>query len=154
ADVCHASRSTRSGVTRDLERLRGLASRRIGLLEIEGHLAHFAGVGLDAKVNEDFRDLIKNGIGKGALGAIFHGLPGIVLALAARTVPRMFLEPPARLRIVNIGAPVRRLDRPGDAIERGAIIHEGPAVVAAVGTITQYARGLTFFPFANDLSGE
>ena len=30
---------------------------------------------------------LKQGIGRGPLGRVFHGLPGIVLSLVARTIP-------------------------------------------------------------------
>lgn len=153
ADVCRAGSSSPRGVERDLSRLSEMSSRPLSLLEVDGHLAHFAGAGLDAKVNVDFRDLIKRRLGRGPLGNVFHGVPGIVLALAMRTIPSLFLDPRARARIVNAGDPARPLDRAGASIPHGETIYEGPIIIAAASTITQFARGLTFFPYADDLDG-
>jgi diacylglycerol kinase family enzyme len=156
ADVCGSSPRTARGLRADLDRARGGgALRKLRLLSVEGQPAHFAGAGMDAKLNEDFRAVVKEGIGRGPFGRVFHGLPGIVLSLVVRTIPRLVLEPKIRARVRNLGAPARRLDaagRPaGEPIAAGALLYEGAITIAAASTVTQYARGLTFFPFADDL---
>lgn len=156
ADVVGASASSARGLRDDLDRARrGGVPRLLRLLRVDDQPAHFAGAGMDAKLNEDFRDLIKQGIGRGAFGRVFHGLPGIVLSLVARTIPRPILEAPLRARVVNTGAPAFLLGpegRPGGApFAEGAVLHEGPVTIVAASTVTQYARGLTFFPFADQI---
>jgi hypothetical protein len=110
---------------------------------------------MDAKLNEDFRDVVKRGIGRGRFGRVFHGLPGIVLSLVVRTIPRLVIEPKIRARVRNTGAPARKLGPDGqpvgDPIPTGALLYEGSITIAAASTVTQYARGLTFFPFADDI---
>jgi len=156
ADVCGSSRPTDSGFRADLDRARrGGALRKLRLLSVEGQPAHFAGAGMDAKLNEDFRAVVKEGIGRGRLGRVFHGLPGIALSLLVRTIPRLVVEPKIRARVRNVGAPARRLDArglpTGEPIAAGELLYEGGITIAAASTVTQYARGLTFFPFADDI---
>jgi diacylglycerol kinase family enzyme len=157
ADVCGSGARTVRGVAGDIERARsGGVARVLRLLSVEGRPAHFAGAGIDAKLNEDFRGLVKEGIGRGRLGRVFHGTPGIVLSLVMRTVPRLIVEPRMHARVRNMGGPARRLDaggRPaGHSIATGDTLYEGPVTIAAASTITQYARGLRFFPFADSLT--
>lgn len=154
ADVAGASANSARGLREDLARAsRGGAGRVLRLLRVDEQPAHFAGAGMDAKLNEDFRDLIKQGIGRGRFGRVFHGLPGIVLSLVARTIPRLILDPPLRARVVNTGSHASRLGPDGlpsgAPFPEGAVLHEGPITIVAASTVTQYARGLTFFPFAD-----
>lgn len=114
ADVAGASANSARGLREDLARAsRGGAGRVLRLLRVDEQPAHFAGAGVDAKLNEDFRDLIKQGIGRGRFGRVFHGLPGIVLSLVARTIPRLILDPPLRARVVNTGSHASRLGPDG-----------------------------------------
>lgn len=156
ADVCGAGPHTARGVVEDVEHARrGGVQRTLRLLNVEGRPAHFAGVGIDAKLNEDFQALVKEGIGRGRLGRVFHGTPGIVLSVVTRTIPRLIVEPKLRLRVRNLRGEARRLDedgRPAGApIGPDELLYEGPVTIAAASTVTQYARGLTFFPFADSL---
>jgi diacylglycerol kinase family enzyme len=156
ADVCGSGSPSLRGVLEDIERARaGGVPRRLRLLRVEGRPAHFAGVGIDAKLNEDFRAVVKEGIGRGRLGRLFHGTPGIVLSLVTRTIPRLILEPKLQVRVRNTGGPARRLDADGEPtgepVARDDVLYDGPATIAAASTVTQYARGLTFFPFAAGL---
>ena len=156
ADVCGAGAQSVKGIVSDVERARGGGvERRLRLLRVDGQPAHFAGAGVDAKLNEDFRDVVKEGIGRGPLGRVFHGVPGIVVSLVARTIPRAIVEPRMQVRVRSLDGASRRLDaegRPtGGAVARGELLFEGPITVAAASTIAVYARGLRFFPFADDL---
>jgi diacylglycerol kinase family enzyme len=156
ADVCGSGAHTTRGVLGDVENARrGGVLRTLRLLSVEGRPAHFAGVGIDAKLNEDFQAVVKDGLGRGPLGRLFHGMPGIVLSVVTRTIPRLILEPRLHLRVRNTGRPARRLDADGhptgEPVAPGELLYEGPVTVAAASTITQYARGLTFFPFADAL---
>jgi diacylglycerol kinase family enzyme len=156
ADVCGAGPHTARGVIEDVEHARrGGVRRTLRLLNVEGRPAHFAGVGIDAKLNEDFQAVVKDGIGRGRLGRVFHGTPGIVFSVVTRTIPRLIVEPKLHLRVRNVRGEARKLDadgRPtGAPIGPDELLYEGPVTIAAASTVTQYARGLTFFPFADSL---
>lgn len=94
ADVCGASAPSLHGLAADLARAAGdQAPGELRLLSIDGRLGHSAGIGLDAKFNEDLRAVVKQQLGRGRLGPLFHGVPGIALAAITRTVPRLVREP-------------------------------------------------------------
>jgi diacylglycerol kinase family enzyme len=152
-DVCGSSAPTHDGLAADLARAASDETPGVlRLLEVDGQLAHFTGIGIDAKHTEDVRWLIKERLGRGPLAPLLRGVPGIVLAVLVRTLPRLLLEPRVAVRIVNAGAPALRFDASGapagDPLPTGATLHDGPVVIAAAATITQYSRGMTFFPFA------
>jgi diacylglycerol kinase family enzyme len=152
ADVAGSGAHSLKGILGDVERARsGGMERPMRLLRVDGRPAHFAGAGIDAKLNEDFRDVVKQGIGRGRFGRVFHGPPGIMISLVVRTIPRLIAEPQMRVLIRNTGATARRLGPEGETtgtVATGDVLFDGPVTIAAASTITQYARGLTFFPFA------
>jgi len=155
-DVCGSSQPTRAGLAADVARAGSdEASSRLGLLEVNGILTHFTGVGIDAKHVEDFDSLIKQKLRPGLLGPLFHGIPAILLTVLARTLPRLIREPRSTLRIINEGSPVHRLDAAGEptgeAVPSGGQLYEGPITIAAAATISVYSRSITFFPFADKL---
>lgn len=167
ADVSGASKPTAAGLAADITRAasdepaRALPLLNVGRAGGAGdereRVTHFTGVGLDAMYADDHRRIIKEGLRKGSLGWLFDGVLGHALAAAAGTLPRLALKPRPLVRIINTGAPARRLDddgRPtGEPIPEGAVIHEGPITIAAASTISYYSSGIVFFPFADRLEG-
>jgi diacylglycerol kinase family enzyme len=156
ADVCGAARPTAKGIAADLARAASdEPPGALRLLMANDRLAHFAGAGLDAKFNEDFAAVIKRGLGQTRLGHLFHGVPGIVIAAAGRTLPRLICEPHPRVRIVAVAGPAHRLDHAGHACGEpllpGAVLFEGRATISSASVVTTFGRGLRFFPFADAL---
>jgi diacylglycerol kinase family enzyme len=158
-DVCGSSPPTRAGLAADLARAASdEPAVPLRLLEVDGHLAHFTGVGLDARYAEDHKRLIKRRLTGGFSRAVLGGGFGFFLAAALRTIPRLAVQKQLRLRIINEGEPAARLDRAG-APDGGAIIaagetlYEGPITIAACSTVSHYSSGLRFFPFADALDG-
>ncbi len=156
SDVSGASRPSRKGLARDLARAAadGRASRPLRLLEVNGRITHFAGVGLDADWADDYRRIVRQRLYRTPAAPIFRGFLGYLVTAAGVTIPRLVARPRRPLTITATG-PASRLDahgRPtGEPIAAGALIHDGPVTMAAASTVVSYSRGMPFFPFADRL---
>lgn len=154
ADLSGASAPTSAGLAHDLARAAGgEAPWPLPLLRANDRIAYYAGVGADADFVADLYQIAKGPLR--AWSARWHGAPGLIATVALRTLPRFLTRRPLRVRIVNLGAPALRLDAHGEAlgapIPRHATLYEGPALVAAAGTIPSYGRRFWFFPLAERL---
>jgi diacylglycerol kinase family enzyme len=156
ADVTGSSKPTPKGLARDLGRAAGdEPSRRLKLIEVDGTSTHFTGVGLDADYAADFRWLMKERKFGGMLGRMSRGAPGLMVTALAMTVPRLVVRAPRRIRIVALDEPAWRLtDRGqrGEQIDPGGVLYDGPFTIAAASTIHSYSNGMTFFPYAEDMT--
>jgi diacylglycerol kinase family enzyme len=158
SDVCGASPPTREGLAADIARAAGdEPPGTLDLLDVDGGVTHFTGIGLDARYAEDHRRIIKDGLRKGRFGRLFDGVFGHALAAAVGTVPRLLREPRPAVRIVNDGTPAYRLDDDGRfagaPIPAGGVLYEGEITLAAASTISHYSSGIVFFPFVEGLRG-
>jgi len=157
ADVSGSSKPTARGLARDLERAAGdEPPRRLQLIEVDGKITHFTGVGIDADYAADFRWLMKDRNFGGMLGRLSRGKPGLVVTAATMTIPRLLARRPRDLRIVALDEPAWRLTDRGERgaeIAPGAALYAGPFTIAAASTIHSYSNGMTFFPFAEALAG-
>ncbi len=158
-DVCGSSPPTFAGLAADLARAAGEEpASPLGLLEVDGALTHFTGVGVDANHVENYDSLIKQKLRPGPLGPLARGVPAILLTALVRDLPKLVAGRRSTLRLVNEGEPVFRLDASGEptgaAVPTGGVLYEGPITIAAAATISQYSREITFFPFADRLEGK
>ena len=142
----------RIGVVEDILRARSGecdCSRPLHLLSHEGKRAPFAGLGIDAKLLNDYVSM-KEKFGTGGFG-YFCSIVGKTLPAYAfqRGIPNV--------EVVNLGGPAQRLGpdgRPvGRDIERGEILYKGPCKIAAAGTVPNYGFGFQIFPFATRAPG-
>lgn len=152
--VLGAKSPGRRGVVADLGRLRTEGgSRALRLLDVEGVLTPFAGLGIDAIALDDYR-AVKERLGKSPLTRPFSaGGVAYLTAVISRTMPAYLLRPHRRVRIVNLGGPVIRLGRDGapvHTIQQGDVIFEGPTRMVAMSTIPYWGFGARIFPFADD----
>jgi diacylglycerol kinase family enzyme len=133
----------------DIERAElGAAQSELGLLEVEGRLAPFAGVGLDSLILSDYNS-VKRSLADTPLRGLGQGGPGYAMAIATRTLWRFISSPLPEVIIRNHGAPVQKVDINGRTIgrvPRGGIIHQGPIAIAATSTIPFYGFDLRMFP--------
>jgi diacylglycerol kinase family enzyme len=122
------------------------------LIEVQDLLTPFAGAGFDAlglKHFHEVRELMRRlpFVGKRATGAVSYAI-----SIPARTIPELALRPALRVRIVNRGSGITRLDREGrptgTPIERGETVFEGTCIAALVSTIPYWGFGAKVFPFA------
>lgn len=143
------------GVVADIQRLRTDAgSRPLRLLDVEGTLTPFAGLGADAIALNHFiemKDLFRrtpilNKYGTGGLAYL--------AAIVGRTMPEYIVRPKHRVRIVNDGAPAVRLGVDGQPVGpeilKGEVIYEGPTRMTCMSTIPYWGFGARIFPFASD----
>ncbi|HUJ29467.1 MAG TPA: diacylglycerol kinase family protein [Myxococcales bacterium] len=146
ADFSGAS-ARRVGVVEDILRARSgecSASRPLHLLTHEGKRAPFAGVGIDAKLLNDYVSM-KEKVGPGGFGYF--------CSVVGKTIPAyVFQRGIPNVEVVNLGGPARRIGRNGEPegreIERGEVIFKGPCKVAAAGTVPNYGFGFQIFPWA------
>ncbi len=133
-----------------------LPVRRCGLIEIEGTLAHFAGSGWDAMILEDYQRQLESSRGPGR--HLSKSVYGYLAATVLRTAPRVALFGNPRLLIENLGDVVFALDGEGrprriEGAGRGAVIYDGPAGAASVGTCPEFGYRFKAFPFAERMPG-
>lgn len=151
---------SRVGIVEDILRVRTgdvAHSRSIHLVNAEGKSAPFAGMGIDAKVLNDYVGLKKSVAGT-PLAPLGLGLGAYLTAVATKTVPHyLFSRTVPQVVVRNVGAPAQQIapdGRPvGAPIETGDILYQGPCRIAAVGTVPQYGYGFTIFPHALDAPG-
>lgn len=138
----------------DIQRLRNEAgSRKIGLVEAEGLLAPFCGLGADARVLLDYAE-VKASLGKGPLRALSSGALGYAISSLTRTLPSELFGKVPECRIINRGAPAARLGEQrrvqGELVEAGQVLYQGPARIIGLSTIPYYGFGFRMFPYVDD----
>jgi diacylglycerol kinase family enzyme len=143
----------KNGVVADLGRLRTEGgSRSLRLLEVEGNLTPFAGLGVDAICLEHY-DTTRDWLSRGALKPLATGPLAYTLSVVARSLPEFLIRPHPHVRIVNEGAPVivmGRADKPIAEYGRGSVIYDGPSRLVAMSTIPYWGFGARIFPFADE----
>jgi diacylglycerol kinase family enzyme len=133
-----------------------LPSRRCGLIDVDGTLAHFAGTGWDAMILDDYRRQLE--VSKGPGRTISKSVYGYLSATLFRTVPRVAIQGNPHVVIENLGDTVFGLDadgtpRPMDDVSRGAVLYDGPVGITSVGTCPEFGYRFRAFPFAERMPG-
>ncbi|HEU4734402.1 MAG TPA: diacylglycerol kinase family protein [Kofleriaceae bacterium] len=148
-DVCGSSRPTPEGLARDLARAAdpGEPGVPLRLLEVDGRLTQFAGVGLDADWAADYAWLIKRHVGTGRLLPVLRGAPGYALTAIGLTIPRLVRRPFVQMKLIVRGG-ASRLDAGGRTVQElgdGDTLYDGPATMASMSTVPSYSAGLAYF---------
>ena len=160
AALVQASPLKDGGVVDDVRRAREGAIpgyRPLELLKVEGRRAQFAGLGVDARLLNDYLDLKSKVQGTWGHWAL-TGARGYALTVGLRTLPHALVRRLSEQVEVRNSAqvPAYRLDPNGRVIEElapGALLYRGPAMVVAAGTIPFYGYALRMFPFAGRRPG-
>ena len=142
----------KADVSADVDRLlREAGSKQIHLVDVEGFLAPFAGLGADAQVLADYNATKRNLEGT-PIEQLGRGLSGYGIAALTRSIPAFLLKSMTQITVVNEGDDAWavdpsgvQLDRP---IKRGEVIYSGKTRMAALSTIPYYGFGMRLFPFA------
>ena len=153
--VLGAQNSRSRGVFADLGRLRREGgSRPLRLLNAEGTLTPFAGLGGDAVALHHFEQV------KGAfqrtpvLRSFATGGVAYAVALITRVMPEYLVRPRTPVRVINEGEPAQLLGPDGQPagppIKEGGVIFEGETKLVAMSTIPYWGFGARVFPFANE----
>jgi diacylglycerol kinase family enzyme len=143
------------GVFADIARVRTHAgSRKLRLLEVEGKLTPFAGLGVDAICLTHYNEMKETMRRIPVLRRFAGGGLAYAASIIGRSMPEYLLRPHPTVRIVNEGSPAVRLGvdgRPiGAEIPKGEIIYQGPSRMVATSTIPYWGFGARIFPFANE----
>lgn len=150
-----------------VKRLRGLRaplpSQQYDLVETEGHLCHFAGVGWDARIINDYqRNLDKRSsqiVGSRFASWLHKGVRGYLYSVARITIPEeamlLYREGQARVELENTGDGAYQLNanaRP-EALPEVKRLFEGPISVGAASTTPEFGYGVRAFPFCRAVPG-
>ncbi len=128
----------------------------IQMVEAEGTLFPFAGLGTDAAVLNDY-NMIKQRAKGTWWQSMAKGITGYLLAGYTRTVPNYLRNPTEMVSITNLGRPAFRIGpngrEIGPPIPHGAVIYEGPVGAACCATMPYYGYGMKMFPHATKRAG-
>lgn len=133
-----------------------LPTRRCGLVDVEGTLAHFAGSGYDAMILDDFKRQLE--ASKGPSRHFSKSVYGYLSATLLRTAPKVAVLGNPHVIIENLGPEVYAIDplghpqRMGGNV-RGMVLYDGPAGTAAAGTCPEFGYRFKAFPFAERMPG-
>ena len=124
---------------------------------MDGRRAQFAGLGIDARLLNDYLGLKSRVHGTWGHWAL-TGARGYALSVGLRTLPRVLVRRLTEEVEVHNSAdvPAYRLDSHGRILEElapGALLYRGPALLVATGTIPFYGYALRMFPFAGQRPG-
>jgi diacylglycerol kinase family enzyme len=138
----------------DIRRLiEDAGSRTMRLIEVEGFIAPFCGLGADAIVLADYAR-VKGRLLHTPLAPVAAGPLSYVLAATTRTLPSYFARKLPHGRIRNDGAEAYRLGPKGAVvgppIATGQMLYEGPVGICALSTIPYYGYGFRMFPYAEE----
>jgi diacylglycerol kinase family enzyme len=133
-----------------------LPTRRYGLVDAEGMLAHFAGSGWDAMILDDYTRQVEASRGPGR--RLSKSVYGYVTATLLRTAPKVALFGNARVVVENLGDEVFAFDPDGhprklEGVGPGTVLFDAPAGIAAVGTCPEFGYRFKAFPFAERMPG-
>lgn len=144
-----------------LPRLRWpLPTQRFGLAEVEGQLCHFAGVGWDARILNDYKKNLQQLEQMPVLGRRLRrfgtGLPGYLLSLGRFSVPREVLLARHRPRctVEVVEGPAFQLAPNSEPLRvEGPLLYEGEVSICAVSTIPEFGYSIRAFPYAASMPG-
>ena len=133
-----------------------LPYRRCGLIEVGGMLAHFAGIGWDAMILDDYQRQLQASVGPSR--RLSKSVYGYVAATLLRTAPRVTLQGNPRVVIENLGDAVYAPDARGtprllEGVGPGSVLYDGPVGIASVATCPEFGYRFRAFPFAERMPG-
>jgi diacylglycerol kinase family enzyme len=121
------------------------------MVEAEGTLFPFAGLGYDAALLNDYNDFKKAAADRWYEPLSF-GLPGYVLAGVLRSIPNYLFRKNPKVVVTNLGPSAWRLDaegRPvGGPFGPGEVLYQGSVAMVGAATTPYYGYGIKIFPFA------
>lgn len=160
ASLVNASPLRGDGILDDVLRARANevpSSRQLDLLSVDGKRTHFAGLGVDAKLLNDYV-WMKEHLGKGLLKKWMSGPTGYFASVAFKTVPHYLTRSTfAMCEVVNGSkSKAYRLNGKGETVEEiapGGLLYSGRLMMAAAATMPFYGFGFQMFPFAGERRG-
>lgn len=153
--VVGAQRMKEAGIVADLARLRTEGgSRRLRLIEVEGLLTPFAGLGADAIALSHYGATKARFMKNRLLRPLASGAVVYTASILSKTVPQYIFQSALHVRIVNEGGPALRIGQMGKPVgaplQKGEVLYEGPIRLLAFSTIPYWGLGARAFPYAED----
>lgn len=141
---------------RQLERDPDLPTQSYNLVEAEGRLFHFSGLGYDAAILNDYF-AFKQRFGHGPLAFWFKSLGGYLTSIGLKTAPQHLFRRSPRVRVTCSGGEVYEVNHSRGArpleVAPGDVLFDGPVNIIGAATTQSYGWGLRAFPFARQLPG-
>lgn len=131
---------------------------RFNMMEAEGRLFHFGGMGVDALILNDYINL-KNKFTKGFLWKMSNSLAGYLWAVVFSSIPTvLFKKFRIEIKVTNLSdEPVYRISHTGGLeklpLKKGDVLWEGGGLVAGFGTTENYGYGMKVYPFSMTKKG-
>ncbi len=152
--VVGAQGADKQDLQADIRRLmEDAGSRSMRLIEVEGFIAPFCGLGADAIVLADYGK-VKGALSKTPLARVAPGPLSYILATTTRSIPGFLSRRMPHCRVRNDGADAYRLGAKGAVIgppiPTGQTLYEGPMRICALSTIPYYGYGFRMFPYAEE----
>lgn len=152
--VVGAQGADKQDLQADIRRLmEDAGSRAMRLIEVEGFIAPFCGLGADATVLADYGK-VKAALSKTPLARVAPGPLSYALAATTRSIPGFLARRMPHCRVRNDGAEAYRLGKKGSVvgppIATGQTLYEGPMRICALSTIPYYGYGFRMFPYAEE----
>ena len=144
---------------RDLARWRSgepHTDHTVQMVQAEGTLFPFAGVGHDAAVLNDYNWVKERGSGTWWEG-LARGMTGYLLAGYLKTVPNYLRRDNPMVTVTNLGSPAWHIGpdgrETGEPVVAGQILYRGPAAMLGCATTPLYGYGMKMYPFATRRPG-
>jgi diacylglycerol kinase family enzyme len=160
ASLVNASTLRGDGILDDVLRARAgevPGYRRLDLIEVDGKLSPFSGLGIDGKLLNDYI-WVKENLGRGAFRRLLTGPGGYFSAVAMRTVPHYMTHSTLVECEVRNGdqGPAYRLQPDGSVMGEvgpGELLFRGKLMMCAAATMPFYGYAFRMFPFATRRPG-
>ena len=128
----------------------------VQMVEAEGALFPFAGLGVDAAVLNDYNQIKTAARGKW-WQTLSRGIRGYVVAAYTKTLPNLIRRPKVRVKVINLGRPAFKIGpygtEKGEPIPQGGVIYQGTTTMLACANTPYYGYKLKLFPFASKRYG-
>lgn len=129
---------------------------QVPMVETEGMLYPFGGLGHDAAVLNDYNAL-KRRFQHTRWWPLLKGIPGYLLAAYLWTIPNYLRRGAVRVRITNLGRPAFRLGpggvASGDGQPAGTVLYDGTCTMVGAASTPLLGYGMRFFPYADTRAG-
>ena len=144
-----------TGIVADLGRLRKTGgSRKLRLLDVEGTLTPFAGLGIDSISLDHYQQTREMFARTPVLKRFAGGGATYLTSVVTRSLPEFLFRPHPHVRIINEGEDVIVMGqdgRPlGPGIHKGEVVYDGPSRMVAFATIPYWGFGARIFPYADE----
>lgn len=127
----------------------------IALMEHQGRLHPFGGLGADAEILADYHRM-KGTLGAGRLKPLFQNVGGYFVAFFGATAPRHVGQAlrgeRLEVRITNLGDAAYRIGPEGRKTRffgPGEVLYEGSVVLTIMGTVPVFGYGMRLLPWAD-----